>query len=138
MAKKKTKKGLCHKCQASCCRYLALPIDKPKTRQDYDDIRWYLTHKDVSVFVDEGDWYINFDADCRHIKADHRCAIYDHRPKICRGYSTHNCDLTSDEYDHELHFNHDKQMEEYIKVKFDNMKLPRKMSNKRSGGKKKK
>jgi Fe-S-cluster containining protein len=126
--KKKKKKGLCHKCQAACCRYLALPIDKPKSRSDYDDIRWYLTHKDVSVFVEEGDWYINFNADCRHIDGKHRCAIYDHRPKICRGYSTHDCDHTSDEYDHELHFTNDRQMEEYMKVRFDNMKLSRKKS----------
>ena len=46
---------LCEHCAAACCRYLALPIDKPTTKRDYDDIRWYLMHEGVSVFVEESD-----------------------------------------------------------------------------------
>ena len=30
------------------------------------------------------------------------------------------CDLTQGEYDYELHFTDDKQMEEYMKIRFDN------------------
>ncbi|RMF80705.1 MAG: YkgJ family cysteine cluster protein, partial [Planctomycetota bacterium] len=33
---------LCEHCTGFCCRYIALPIEEPETRQDYDDIRWYL------------------------------------------------------------------------------------------------
>ena len=120
---KKAKKVLCHICKGLCCRYMALPIEMPDDRDDFDDIRWYLAHKDVSVFVEKGDWYININNKCRHLSAkDHRCRVYDKRPRICRKYKTVDCELTGEEYDYELHFTNDKQMEEYMKIKFDNNK----------------
>ena len=115
------KKSLCEKCPGLCYIYFALPIDTPETKQDYDDIRWYLCHKDITVFVEEGDWYLNINNKCRHLtKNGRRCEIYPKRPKICRGYSMKDCDYTEGEYDYELHFTNDKQMEEYIKIKFGN------------------
>ncbi|MHC4528350.1 MAG: hypothetical protein ACYS29_10765, partial [Planctomycetota bacterium] len=51
---------------------------------------------------------------------DNRCRIYDRRPRICRGYRIVDCDYVEGEYDFELHFTNDKQMAEYIKIKFDN------------------
>jgi len=119
--KKKSKKILCDKCSGLCCKYFALPIDTPEDREDYDDIRWYLCHENVSVFVEEGDWYVNVDNKCRHLSdKNYRCDIYKTRPKLCRGYITKDCDLTDGEYDYELHFLSDRQMVEYIKIKFDN------------------
>ena len=120
---KKTKKVLCHKCKALCCRYIALPIDKPTDRGDFDDIRWYLAHQNITVFVEKGQWYINIKNKCRHLsEKTHRCRIYEKRPRICRGYKTVDCELTCREYDYSLHFTDDRQMEEYMKVKFDNNK----------------
>lgn len=113
------KKVLCDECEGLCCRYFAFPIDTPKTRGDYDDIRWYLCHKGISVFVEDGDWYMQVANRCRHLtNGDHRCAIYKNRPRICRGYTTRNCDRTEGDYDYELHFTNDRQMEEYMKMKF--------------------
>ena len=126
-----SKKVLCNKCSGLCCRYFALPIDTPETKEDYDDIRWYLCHENITIFVEEGDWYLNVKNKCRHLtKNGHSCAIYPKRPKICRNYRTKNCDYTSGEYDYELHFTNDKQMEEYMKVKFGN-NLVEKLKNKR-------
>jgi Fe-S-cluster containining protein len=114
-------KVLCDECNGKCCRYFALPIERPKTRGDYDDIRWYLCHKGISVFVEDGDWYIRIGNECRHLtNGDHRCAIYKDRPRICRGYKTKDCDRTEGEYDYKLHFTNDKQIEEYMKKKFGN------------------
>ena len=115
------KKVLCEKCHGLCCRYFALPIETPEDKSDYDDIRWYLCHKNITVFVEDGDWYLNIKNKCRHLSnGDHKCAIYKKRPKICRGYTTRDCDLIEGEYDYELHFTDDKQMEEYVKIKFGN------------------
>lgn len=115
------KKLLCDKCTGLCCRYFALPIETPEDREDYDDIRWYLCHENVTVFVEDGDWYINIKNKCKHLsKKDYKCNIYDKRPKICRGYKTSQCDLIEGEYDYQLHFTSSKQMEEYIKIKFSN------------------
>ena len=119
--KKKVQKNLCEECTGLCCRYFALPIETPEDRDDYDDIRWYLCHEDVSVFVEDGDWYVNIDNKCKHLNDEtYMCEIYNTRPRICRKYKAGDCDLIEGEYDYELHFTDDKQMEEYIKVKFDN------------------
>jgi Fe-S-cluster containining protein len=105
-----------------CCRYIALPIETPEDWGDYDDIRWYLSHENITVFVEDGDWYLNVNNKCKYLsEKDYKCQNYDMRPKICRGYTTETCDLTSDstdDYDYEMHFTSDTQMEEYIKIKF--------------------
>ena len=111
----------CDKCTGLCCRYFALPIETPETKEDYDDIRWYLCHKNVTIFVEDGDWYININNKCRHLsEKDHRCRSYNKRPRICRQYRHADCDFVEGEYDYELHFTNDKQMQEYMKIKFDN------------------
>jgi Fe-S-cluster containining protein len=95
---------LCEHCTAACCRYIALPIDTPETLAEFDDVRWFLLHEGVSVFVENGDWYIALETRCRHLQADHRCAIYATRPNVCRTYSTDDCDYHSGDYGWEQHF----------------------------------
>ena len=138
--KKSYKKVLCQKCTGLCCRYFALPIEDPEDWDDYDDIRWYLCHEDITVFVEDGDWYLNVKNKCKYLAdEDYTCLIYDKRPKICWGYETADCDFTSNEYDYELHFTNDKQMEEYMKIKFgDNVFDKLKPKKKRKRRKKKK
>ncbi len=138
------KKSQCDTCTGLCCRYFAFPIDTPEDKGDYNDIRWFLCHKDITVFVEDGDWYINIDNKCRHLSGkDNRCRIYDKRPRICRGYRHADCDFVEGEYDYELHFTNDKQMAEYIKIKFDNnisekQKLKKKKKKKKRKKKKRK
>lgn len=131
------KKVLCDKCNGQCCRYFALPIETPEDKEDFDDIRWYLCHENMTVFVEDDDWYVNIKNKCRHLsQKNHKCMIYDTRPKICRGYRTADCDLTDGEYDFELHFINDKQMEEYIKIRFGN-NITEKKKNKQLAKRKK-
>lgn len=117
-AKKQPKTDPCRTCTGLCCRYFALPIETPKDWDDYDDIRWYLSHEEVTVYVEKGDWYLNIKNNCRYLNGEHRCHNYPLRPRICRTYRTADCDRTSDEYDYDLHFHDDKQMEEYMRIKF--------------------
>ena len=136
MAKKKVT-DLCKKCNGLCCRYFALPIETPEDKEDYDDIRWYLCHKDITVFVEDGDWYINIKNKCKHLSNnEYHCRIYKTRPKICRGYTTSTCDLVDGEYDYELHFTTDQQMADYMKIKFSNNVTEKRKDAKR--GKKRK
>lgn len=136
MAKKKAKNVLCNKCTGLCCRYFALPIETPEDKEDHDDIKWYLCHKDITVFVEDGDWYINIKNKCKHLGKDYKCRIYDKRPRICRGYRHSDCDFTDGEYDYELHFTSGRQMEEYIKIKFDNNVKEKQKSKKKKKRKK--
>jgi Fe-S-cluster containining protein len=125
------KRVLCDRCTGLCCRYFALPIETPEDKEDYDDIRWYLCHNGITIFVEDGDWYINIKNKCKFLADDYTCRIYNKRPKICRGYTIRDCDRTEGEYDYELHFTNDKQMEEYIKIKFANNLKEKPKSKKR-------
>lgn len=138
--KKRTQKVSCDQCTGLCCRYFALPLENPEDWDDFDDIRWYLAHENVTVFVEDGEWYINVNNVCRHLDSDYRCDHYCMRPKICRDYTMDGCDLTGDDYGYELHFTDDKQMEEYMQIKFGKKvfdKLEKKPKAKKKRSKKK-
>ncbi|MBW7905007.1 MAG: YkgJ family cysteine cluster protein [Phycisphaerae bacterium] len=107
---------LCEHCTAICCRYIALPIDTPQDRGDFDDVRWYLMHEGVSIFVEDGEWYISFNATCRHLQPDQRCGVYETRPRICRQYSTSECDYHSGDYGWEQHFTCPEHLDEYLRA----------------------
>ncbi len=104
---------LCEHCAAACCRYLALPMDKPTNERDYDDIRWYLMHEGVTVFVEEGDWYVQYQTRCKNLGADNLCMVYETRPEICREYEPNGCDYTSGTYGYDHLFTHAKQVEAF-------------------------
>ena len=140
-AKKSTraKKDLCAKCAGLCCRYFALPLEDPEDWDDYDDMRWYLMHEDITVFVEDDDWYINIRNKCKYYcEKTNKCVIYTKRPRICRRYSTKDCDLTTGEYAYELHFKNDHQMEEYMKIKFGDKVFEKLEPKKRKKKKRKK
>jgi Fe-S-cluster containining protein len=104
---------LCEHCTAACCRYIALPLDVPETPADFEDIRWFLMHQQVSVFVEDGDWYIAFQTPCRHLQPDQRCGVYHTRPAICRKYTTDDCDYHSGDYNWEQHFTAPEHLDAY-------------------------
>ncbi len=104
---------LCDQCSALCCRYFVLEIDTPQTRRQYDDIRWYLVHQNVFVFIEKRKWYLGIYSRCKHLQPDNRCGIYDTRPRICRDYSTDNCDYHGGEYDWQVLFSSAEQLAAY-------------------------
>jgi hypothetical protein len=92
----------CLSCGAKCCNYFALPIDEPEDRQDFDDIRWYLLHKGVSVFVEDGDWYIQINNRCSALTREGLCHIYEDRPRICCKYKDADCEYAVPDGEHEV------------------------------------
>jgi len=81
------KRVTCDQCDGKCCRYVALEIDAPTSKREYDYIRWYLLHRNVYVFVDhDGGWFVEFETDCDQLANDHSCRIYESRPRICRDH----------------------------------------------------
>lgn len=125
---------LCDHCTALCCQYIALPIEKPRTRRDFDDIRWYLMHQGIAIFVEDGDWYINIAGRCKHLQPDDRCRIYDTRPGICREYKAGDCDYSGIEYDCDHFFTEVEQLESFAR---DYLRQRRKRSR-RAGKRKRK
>ena len=106
---------LCSYCTAKCCRYFALPIDTPEKLKDYEYIRWYLLHGEATVFTEDDDWYLMVHTECKHLQADQRCGIYHTRPRICREYTTDECEY-DDEWTYERYFETAEQVAEYAEA----------------------
>ena len=105
--------SLCDKCVALCCRYVALPIDNPDCAKDFDNIRWYLVHQNMVVFIEKKQWYLGIFNRCKHLQKDNRCGIYHTRPQLCRGYTTDNCDYHGGDYGYSQLFTSADQLVEY-------------------------
>ncbi len=87
---------LCDFCSGKCCRYFSLPIETPTTWDDFDAIRWYLAHGQTLIYVEKAVWYLVVMTKCQYLRNDNRCGIYFSRPKICRDYSTDDCEYDSE------------------------------------------
>jgi len=85
-------KGLCSGCDL-CCRHVALEIEKPVDKEDFEQIRWFLLHENVWIFIDYDDsWNIQFNTKCSKLNKNGLCDIYEKRPMICKNYSPEDCE----------------------------------------------
>jgi Fe-S-cluster containining protein len=123
---------LCDDCAALCCRYISLPIDNPTTRRDYDDIRWYLIHQNIVVYIEKKQWYVGVLNRCKHLQDDNRCGIYETRPRVCRKYDTDNCDYHGGEYDFEQLFTSAEHLMEYAEEQLEKARAKRRTKRTRS------
>lgn len=86
-----SKCGLCT--GSTCCTYLTQQIDTPRSMEDFDLLLWQIAHRDTQVYKDGDGWFLLVNNSCRHLLADGRCAIYHHRPQVCREHSTEDCEV---------------------------------------------
>lgn len=116
-----------------CCRYFVLEIDTPTTRAEFDNIRWYLVHENVFVFIEKKKWYLGIYARCKHLAGDNRCGIYATRPQICRKYSTDNCDYHGGDYNWSVLFSSAEQLEVYAKERLAEIRAENRGKKRRRG-----
>lgn len=108
----------CEGCDAQCCKYVSLEIDTPEDLEDFENIKWYVCHKNVQVYVGEDKkWYLEFSTPCRYLDKNNKCSIYDKRPQICRDYSANDCTFHN-KYVELFRFEKIEDVEEYIKDVF--------------------
>jgi len=100
----------CFYCMAGCCQDVVMEIDEPEDFEDFDNIRWYLYHKDVFVYIDEEDWHVGFRTRCDALNADNSCGVYLKRPEICRDHSPKDCSEYTgpgaEDDDRSVHYDH--------------------------------
>ena len=108
-------KVLCDYCTAKCCRYFALPLDRPEDRTDFEYMRWFLLHERAAVFREDKTWYLLVHTTCRHLQDDNRCGIYETRPQVCRDYSTKNCEY-EDDWTYDFYLERPEQVAEYTEA----------------------
>jgi Fe-S-cluster containining protein len=106
---------LCDHCTGKCCRYFSLPIETPTTWDDYDAIRWYLAHGQTVIYVDKGTWYLLVMSRCNYLSRDNKCGIYHNRPKVCREYTTAECEY-DDDWSFDKVFESPEQLWEYAEA----------------------
>jgi uncharacterized protein len=110
----------CHTCNGLCCRHIALEIDRPTTKHDFDAIRWYLMHEKVRVGIDlDNSWMIEVATPCSHLKSDHRCGVYAERPRLCQTYpgKEESCEHEDKTSTYKLLFTNDKDLVRWMKKK---------------------
>jgi Fe-S-cluster containining protein len=112
----------CTSCNGLCCRHIAMHLDTPKSKTDYDNLRWFLMHENVQVGIDhEKNWMIEMVTPCRHLKND-RCTIYTERPRICKIFPGRDdtCEHEDPASPYSVLFNDEEALERYLaKKKFD-------------------
>jgi len=108
----------CNECAAECCRYFAFQIDTPRTKQDFDHIRWYLAHEKVRIYIEKNKWYMDIHNKCRYVTPDYRCSIYNTRPDICREHDTRDCEKQAEAPGYDRYFVNLEQFDEYLRERF--------------------
>jgi Fe-S-cluster containining protein len=104
-------------CGARCCRYVSLPIPAAKTKEEFDDWRWYVSHEGVSIFKDGNSWYFCVETRCRHLQADNACAIYETRPMVCRDYDPTDCEFVVPDGAFDVEFKGPEDLEAWLRKK---------------------
>lgn len=105
----------CENCSGECCRYVSVSLD-PKGPEDWDEIKWFLMHKDIIVYKDMGDeWMIEFRTKCKHLdNSTNKCKEYESRPNVCKEHETHECDATDGDFA-KIVFKKPEDVDEFLK-----------------------
>lgn len=109
----------CHTCGAQCCKYFALQLDTPENPQDYDDLRWFLAHQKVAIFIEKGEWFLQVNNPCQFLNDQDQCTHYSQRPAICKDYGWDeggvvDCHGHNTGWDHEAFFASVAELEQYL------------------------
>ena len=113
--KKMSGKNPCDDCTI-CCEHVALPIDTPRSKEDWHHVLWYVMHNNILVYKDhEGTWFIEFETKCKALNDKGLCGIYSERPHICKEYSEDECEKFGEGNYYSVIFRNRKDVLEYVK-----------------------
>jgi uncharacterized protein len=93
----------CKNCK-KLCEEIAVEIDEPTEIEDFENIKWFLLHKNIKVFIlpdDEEDdiehWYIQFNTPCKELGNDGNCKLKENKPSVCFDDSSEEMEESSEE-----------------------------------------
>jgi Fe-S-cluster containining protein len=113
--KPKVKENVCIKCNAVCCRSVAIQWHEPKDKEDWEHIKWLVSHKNIHVYKDnEDDWIIEFFTDCEHLDKKNLCRIYHKRMDICQDLQTDECEKYGKGEYYKMIFRHMEDVDNYL------------------------
>lgn len=117
---KVTPENKCSFCTGSiCCTYVTHEIDKPKTKSDFQQLLWQVSHENVKIYKDEDGWTLLIEGKCTHLHPNGDCGIYDVRPEICREHSNDYCEYDAPSEDgFDLYFPDYESLLKYCRKRF--------------------
>lgn len=83
---------LCADCPALCCHGLVIPIDKPRTKADVEELKWHVQYDTVSAFIRSSRWNLMVDGRCQYLDEQNLCTRYEDRPDRCRRHNPPDCE----------------------------------------------
>ncbi|MBW2999039.1 YkgJ family cysteine cluster protein [Candidatus Woesearchaeota archaeon] len=91
----------CFECDSLCCRYLYIQFADPDDHINFESLKWFLFHKNISVIVDnKKHLWIKLDTPCKNLDPEtNLCTQYHSRPNICRKHQMKNCEFQGGEND---------------------------------------
>ncbi len=111
-------KKTCADCNGKCCKYVAMEIDIPEVIEDFENIKWYVAHENIHVYIEEdGTWNIEFITKCKYLGKNNKCENYENRPEICKKYGQDECPFHND-YEESYSFRSIEDVEKYIEDVF--------------------
>ena len=88
-----TSENKCSFCTGSiCCTYITQHIDTPRSKADFRQLLWQVSHDNVKLYKDSDGWTLLVAGKCQHLQVNGDCGIYEDRPDICREHSNEYCE----------------------------------------------
>lgn len=115
-----TAENKCSFCtQSICCTYITHSIDTPRSKEDFDQLLWQVSHDHLKIYKDDEGWTLLIDGRCQHLQIDGGCGIYETRPQICRDHSNDYCEYDAPSEDgFDLYFENYDDLLKYCKKRF--------------------
>jgi len=83
----------CKDCDGKCCNYITIQIDEPEDDIDFEELKWFLCHENILVYIDnDDDWCVEVRTNCKNLDENNACKIYATRPIVCLEHETHECE----------------------------------------------
>lgn len=115
-----TSENKCSFCTGSiCCTYVTHELETPRSKDDFQQLLWQVSHDNIAVYKDEDGWTLLVQGKCQHLQIDGRCGIYETRPEVCRDHSNDYCEYDAPSEDgFDLYFENYDSMLTYCKERF--------------------
>lgn len=123
---KVTSENKCSFCTGSiCCTYVTQHLDTPRSKEDFRQLLWQVSHKNIKIYKDDDGWTLLVEGSCQHLQIDGGCGIYNDRPEICRVHSNDYCEFDAPSEDgFDLYFEDYDDLLKYCKKRFKSWDQP--------------
>jgi Fe-S-cluster containining protein len=99
----KSSMAKCLECDGHCCKYITVQMDTPEEDIEFEELKWFLCHENISVYIDnEGDWCVEVKTTCKfQDPKTNLCKIYGKRPQVCADHQPDECEGNEE---HDAHY----------------------------------